>query len=52
MKLTGRLLSIAENCLSANILADVGTDHGYIPIYAVKKISAESYCSRLKGRPP
>jgi len=36
MKLTGRLLSIAEKLPKCDILADVGTDHGYIPIYAVK----------------
>lgn len=35
MMLTDRLEKIAE-CIECATLADIGTDHGYIPIYAVK----------------
>ena len=36
MKLNNRLKIIAEKIPECDILADIGTDHGYIPIYAVK----------------
>ncbi|HOQ07698.1 MAG TPA: class I SAM-dependent methyltransferase [Clostridiales bacterium] len=36
MKLDGRLGMIAENIPKCRILADVGTDHAFIPIHAVK----------------
>ena len=35
MDLKGRLKTIAEQIPQCSILADIGTDHGYIPIYAV-----------------
>lgn len=36
MKLNGRLMMIADKIPQCRTLADVGTDHAYIPIYAVK----------------
>ena len=37
MELSKRLQSIIENMENVNILADIGTDHGYIPIYSLEK---------------
>lgn len=34
MILSPRLLKIAQ-CINCDVLADIGTDHGYIPIFAV-----------------
>ena len=36
MELSERLKFIMENVEKTEVLADIGTDHGYIPIYAVK----------------
>lgn len=36
MILTQRLYTIAENINDAECLVDIGTDHGYIPIYCVQ----------------
>jgi tRNA (adenine22-N1)-methyltransferase len=36
MELSERLNFIIKNIEKTNILADIGTDHGYIPIYAIK----------------
>ena len=36
MELSERLKFILENVEKTEVLADIGTDHGYIPIYAVK----------------
>ena len=40
MMLTERLEKIA-GCIECSTLADIGTDHGYIPIYAVKNGKCE-----------
>lgn len=37
MQLSKRLLSVAGMVTSARCLADVGTDHGYIPIYLMEE---------------
>ncbi|WP_297134578.1 tRNA (adenine(22)-N(1))-methyltransferase [Terrisporobacter sp.] len=37
MKLTNRLLKIASLVTSNKRLADIGTDHGYIPVYLLNK---------------
>ena len=36
MKLTPRLMTIAKMIPKCDTVADIGTDHGYIPIYCVK----------------
>lgn len=36
MKLSERLLKITELINDCSVLADIGTDHGYVPIYCVK----------------
>lgn len=41
MKLTPRLLMIAKFVQKGAVVADVGTDHGYIPIYLIKNKIAE-----------
>lgn len=40
--LRGRLLGILDEIRPCGCLADIGTDHGYIPIYAVKKGIAQT----------
>ncbi len=37
MRLNGRLKMIADHIPQCGILTDIGTDHAFIPIYAVKK---------------
>jgi len=37
VKLSNRLLAVASFVSEGNILADVGTDHGYIPIYLMQE---------------
>lgn len=37
MQLSRRLLAIADMVPFCDVLADVGTDHGYLPIYLVKQ---------------
>lgn len=36
MKLSERLLKITELINNCSVLADIGTDHGYVPIYCVE----------------
>ncbi len=42
VKLSNRLLAVASFVTNGNVLADVGTDHGYIPIYLLQM-------KRIKG---
>lgn len=37
VKLSNRLLAVASFVTNGNVLADVGTDHGYIPIYLLQE---------------
>ncbi len=37
VKLSNRLLAVASFVTAGNVLADVGTDHGYIPIYLLQE---------------
>ena len=36
MELSERLNFIIKHIENTSVLADIGTDHGYIPLYAVK----------------
>ena len=36
MKLSNRLMAIANFVPKNSIVADIGTDHGYIPVYLVE----------------
>lgn len=36
MKLSGRLWYVANMVTPCNVVADIGTDHGYVPIYLVE----------------
>ena len=36
MEISNRLKFVAQHIGNCDVLADIGTDHGYIPIYAVK----------------
>lgn len=42
MKLTERLMTIAEMVQECDVIADIGTDHGYIPIYCVTNNMAKT----------
>lgn len=43
MKLTPRLQAIAELIEPGSVVADIGTDHGYLPVYLL----LEQICSRI-----
>lgn len=52
MELTKRLETIANYVPKGNIIADVGTDHGYIPIYLIKEgISPKAYAMDISKGP-
>lgn len=52
MKLSKRLESIVKMVPECNCLADIGTDHGYIPIFAVLKgISKKVIASDIREGP-
>lgn len=52
MELTSRLEAIAQYVGKDEIVADVGTDHGYIPIYLAKKgISKKVYAMDINKGP-
>ncbi len=52
MKLSERLLSCAQMVIPGNVVADVGTDHGYLPIYLLKNhISPRVIASDLRKGP-
>ncbi len=42
MKLTERLMTITHLINKCNVIADIGTDHGYIPIYCIRNNMADS----------
>ena len=52
MKLSDRLQRISQFVTKGNVLADIGTDHGYIPIYLVEKgIVRYAYACDVKDGP-
>lgn len=52
MKLTPRLQKIAEQVATGHRVADIGTDHGYIPIYLLKnKISPFVIAGDINDKP-
>ena len=36
IKISDRLRTVADMCRQGNVAADIGTDHGYLPIYLVQ----------------
>lgn len=42
MILTERLKKVAEYVKNSRCLADIGTDHGYVPIFCVKNGTAKT----------
>lgn len=52
MKLSKRLQAVADMIPKTNTLADVGTDHGFIPIYAIKnKIANKAIAMDINDGP-
>lgn len=52
MKLTPRLQTIAEKVDKGSIVADIGTDHGYIPIYLIENgISTKAIAADINKGP-
>ena len=52
MKLSHRLETIASFVRKGSIIADIGTDHGYIPIYLVKEgISPRAFAMDVRKGP-
>jgi len=52
MKLTPRLKTIADLVPQGSIVADIGTDHGYIPVYLIKeKISKKVIAADINEGP-
>ena len=52
VKLTPRLSAVASLVKGGGIIADIGTDHGYLPIYLVQTGKAESAIAADIGREP
>jgi tRNA (adenine22-N1)-methyltransferase len=52
MELRGRLLAVAQKIPECHTLIDIGTDHAYVPVYAVqKKICQRAFASDLRSGP-
>ncbi|MBQ7014910.1 MAG: SAM-dependent methyltransferase [Clostridia bacterium] len=52
MKLSPRLQTVADAAGKCKILADVGTDHGYIPVYMLQNSLCEkAYASDIREQP-
>ncbi|NTW71879.1 MAG: SAM-dependent methyltransferase [Eubacteriaceae bacterium] len=52
MKLTNRLLTVAKHVDNDAVVADIGTDHGYIPVYLVEKgISEKIFATDINEGP-
>ena len=52
MKLSDRLLACAELVEKGNVVADIGTDHGYLPIYLLQNgIASKVIAADLREKP-
>lgn len=51
MKLSKRLGKIAEYVPQGSIVADIGTDHGYIPIYLIENLICEKVIAADVSKP-
>ena len=52
VKLTPRLSAVASLVKGGGIIADIGTDHGYLPIYLLKNgLIDYAICSDIKKGP-
>ncbi len=52
MKLSPRLQTVADAAGKCKILADVGTDHGYIPVYMLETgLCERAYASDIREQP-
>lgn len=45
MNISDRLKTVASLITAGNSVADIGTDHGYIPIYLALMILQKSSCN-------
>ena len=52
MELSKRLQTIADMVSEGNRLVDIGTDHGYIPIYLIQKNRIPSALAMDVGKGP
>ena len=51
MTLSKRLQAVADMVTPGYVVADIGTDHGYIPIYLTKnKIAPKAYAMDINIR--
>lgn len=52
MRLTDRLQTVADAAGCCKVLADIGTDHGYIPVYMLKEgLCGRCYASDIRKAP-
>ena len=52
MKLSPRLKAVSDAVGNCEILADVGTDHGYVPVYMLEnQLCKKAYASDIREQP-
>lgn len=52
MKLSDRLQYIADQIKNGETMADIGTDHGFLPIYLLERGSAPKLSWRISAKVP